>query len=421
MSDSFREVIKRNVPDFVRDRVSRTRSLLAPPIENSAIHEYEFIADAATAPRLTLIIPTISPEKTFGGVTTGIDLFLEIGRKTGAELRILLDDYGTSRDPGIVAERARRQGLDSSKIEIVPRTAAIPQLPVRSSDVFFAYNCWNALNIRKVAVKQREEFDIPARPYLHFIQDYDPEFYPFSSTHMMAKLAYDNRWPSIVIFNTGELHDYFRARGHCAQWEHVLEPRLSNALRPFLEGAPPQKSRTLMVYGRTMIPRNCFPAIEKGLRLWAARYPEFAGWEIVSAGQFHNPITIAPGRVMTSVGKLSLEKYGELLRRTAVGLSLMSSPHPSYPPLEMVHFGVRTVSNNYANKNLALSHENFVPIDDVAPDTIADAVARACRAFEEDPAGGWGAKSLRPSYMETGPYKFIDDVVETLQSEVWRR
>jgi O-antigen biosynthesis protein len=419
MEGSLRETLKRNLPNFVRDRISRTRGMLSPPMENSALHDYDVVRDDSSVPRLTLIIPTISPEKTFGGVTTGIDLFLEIGKKAGAQFRVLLDDYGTSADPGIIAERARRLGIDSHAIEVIPRTAAVPQLPVRKNEVFFAYNCWNALNIRVLCRKQCDLFGVTPRPYLHFIQDYDPEFYPFSSTHMMAKLSYENRWPSIVIFNTGELHEYFRARGHSAQWEFVLEPRLSNALRPFLEGTPPVKTKTLLVYGRESIPRNCFPAVTKGLKLWAARYPEYGEWQIVSAGQFHSPITIAPGRVMASVGKLSLERYGELLRSTAVGLSLMSSPHPSYPPLEMTHFGVRTVSNNYANKNLALSHENFVPINDIAPETIADALAKACRAFEEDPLAGWTARSLRPSYLQTGPYKFIDEVVTTLKGEVW--
>lgn len=38
---------------------------------------------------------------------------------------------------------------------------------------------------------------------------------------------------------------------------------------------------------------------------------------------------------------------------TYAGISLMSSPHPSYPPLEMSVFGIKVITNNYSNKDLS--------------------------------------------------------------------
>src|SRR6202000_3234461 len=104
----------------------------------------------------------------------------------------------------------------------------------------------------------------------------------------------------------------------------------------------------------------------KGVRAWAARYPEFANWEIVSAGLSHRPLPLGSGRMMTSAGKLAMEQYGDLLLPSAAGLSLMSSPHPSYPPLEMAHFGLWTVTNSYTDKNLTQSHENIIAIANIA-------------------------------------------------------
>jgi len=139
----------------------------------------------------------------------------------------------------------------------------------------------------------------------------------------------------------------------------------------------------------------------------------------VSAGLPHPPVAIGPGRVMNSLGKLSLEAYGELLRTTAVGLSLMASPHPSYPPLEMAHFGVRTITNAFANKDLSTSHLNIQSIADISPDTIAAALAQACRAFEAAPDAGWGSPTLRPSFLDSGPWPFLDEVAQDLRSMVW--
>src|SRR5262249_32008183 len=154
-------------------------------------------------------------------------------------------------------------------------------------------------------------------------------------------------------------------------------PQLNRSLRAILGSGPKKKTRRLLVYGRPAIARNCYPAVEKGIRAWAERHPEFADWQVVSAGLAHKPLPLGAGRVMTSAGKFGMEQYGDLLMTSAAGLSLMSSPHPSYPPLEMAHFGLWTITNKYTNKDLAKSHENIISIDNIAPATIAAALAQA--------------------------------------------
>src|SRR5215471_12511550 len=89
-----REVLKRSMPAFMRDALVRLREKLsAPPLEDIVIHDYAFVPDPVPRPRLSLVIPSVSPKSAFGGVTTGIDIFLEIGKRAGADLRILLDDF----------------------------------------------------------------------------------------------------------------------------------------------------------------------------------------------------------------------------------------------------------------------------------------------------------------------------------------
>jgi hypothetical protein len=159
--------------------------------------------------------------------------------------------------------------------------------------------------------------------------------------------------------------------------------------------------------------------VESGLKLWAARHPEFAGWEVVSAGMAHPPTPFAPGRAIRSLGKLSLEAYADLLRTTGVGISLMSSPHPSYPPLEMAHFGIRTVTNRYANKDLGGAHDNIISIPDIDAATVAEALARACAAFEAAPDAGWAATSHMPAFLDPAPWPFLDNVAGELK-RLWR-
>jgi hypothetical protein len=241
------------------------------------------------------------------------------------------------------------------------------------------------------------------------------QFSPFSSTHMLARLACDPVCPYWGIFNSSELHVYFKAQGHGAEREFVFEPKLSDSLRPFLNGETPPKERRILVYGRQTVARNCFPAIEKGLDAWAHAYPQFSHWEVVSAGKPHEPVPFGPNRTLRSLGKLSLDEYGDLLKRTALGLSLMASPHPSYPPLEMAHFGIRTIANGYANKDLSSSHDNIVSVSDISPDTIAEALAAACREFEEAPERGWSARTHRPSFLSPAPFPFLEELAQALQ------
>lgn len=416
----LREKLKRTLPKFIMRPLMALRNQLArSPLEEIVLHDYRMLAETGGKPRFNLVIPSIAPEKTFGGILTGIDIFLEIGKRAGADIRILLDETGPVPAGNSVADRAKSVGIDPASVEIVPRLTEVPTVAVRSGDVFMVYNWWTALNVQSLIEQQSRHFGQAHKPFLYIIQEYEPHFHPFSSTHMMERQAFDPKLPCWGIFNSGELHAFFTAQGHKLERSFVFEPQLNGALKTVLEMAPRKKERRLLVYGRPTVARNCYPAVEKGVRAWAARYPEFSNWEIVSAGMAHEPLSLGSGRVMTSAGKLGMRQYGELLLTSAAGLSLMSSPHPSYPPLEMAHFGMWTVTNSYTNKNLALSHENIISIDNIAPDTIADALAQACRNFEADPDRGWRGKTLRPSFLETRPFEFLDRLVADLKARAW--
>ena len=236
---------------------------------------------------------------------------------------------------------------------------------------------------------------------------------------MAARSAYQTGRDCWGIFNSGELHAFFRLQGHETAKTFVFEPRLSEALRPYLALGRSPKVKRLLVYGRPSIPRNCYPAVRDGLRLWARNYSDAAAWEVVSAGLPHAPVPLSPEKTMVSLGKLPLTEYAALLRESAVGLSLMASPHPSYPPLEMSHFSVKTVTNSYTCKNLSTSHQNIESLADIGAQSIANALAIACDGFQRDPEAGWTAVTGRPSFLETGPSPFLDDVAAALETEVW--
>jgi hypothetical protein len=414
---SIRELIKRTAPRSARSAFISLRARLAPPaLEETVLHPYEMRRASGGALRISLVIPTLAPERVFGGIATGLEIFLECGRRTGAQLRILLDDFDRAIDRGLLEKWARRVGMDSSSIELRPRTSDVEPVEIGANDFFVAFNWWTALNIVPMIRQQRETFGGEQRPLIYLIQEYEPGFYPFSSTHLFARAAFELTDRVWGVFNSSQLHRYFRAQGHGFEREYVFEPRLAAAMRPFLEAGPAEKEKRILVYGRPSIPRNCFPAIVLGLRDWAERYPEFSDWTVASAGARHRPVTIGDGRKMGSLGKLPIEGYAERLRSTAIGISLMSSPHPSYPPLEMAHFGVRTLTNGYFCKDLSTAHDNIVTLPDIAPRTLADGLAKACAQFEAAPQAGWARRSHMPEYLEQGAYRFLDELAADIVS-----
>lgn len=89
--------------------------------------------------------------------------------------------------------------------------------------------------------------------------------------------------------------------------------------------------------------------------------------EIVSVGMAHEPIVLPGDVVVRSLGKLAMEDYPVFLTTVDIGLSLMYSPHPSHPPIEMAAAGAHVVTNGFGPKDLS----RLSPLIRSAPPTPA--------------------------------------------------
>ena len=124
---------------------------------------------------------------------------------------------------------------------------------------------------------------------------------------------------------------------------------------------------------------------------------------MVSAGKPHADIDLGDGVWLRSVGKLDLTEYATLLRGSAIGISLMISPHPSYPPIEMAHMGMLVLTNRFENEgplDLALEHHiRERPLGGRPGGQLSE----LCRLFEVDPGVGDKGISSSPDYMSDRP------------------
>lgn len=221
-----------------------------------------------------------------------------------------------------------------------------------------------------------DDFPFKERRFYYLIQDFEPGFYAWGAEYAGARASYD--FDYFPIFNCVPLRDHFGKRGLLKSEEAALTFRPSIDINRYVTVPRAQNAvPRLAVYGRPNVARNLFPvcmtSLERFLTKERIRPEEI---DLVSVGQAHPDVVFNAGHRLKSLGKIPWDEYPAFLGGVDFGLSLMHSPHPSHPPLEMAAAGARVVTDDYGAKSLgALSPA----ITSVAPtvDAVADALSLA--------------------------------------------
>lgn len=342
--------------------------------------------------RLNLLIPSIESKDIYGGVSTALRFF-EIIKEYSPHARILVTD---GRIQYFDQVKFRDYKLNDPLFDTTGNTILDLHdrnnitIDVSAGDIFLASAWWTAYIARPLIYWQREHYKQETKPLFYIIQDYEPGFYSWSSRYMMAESTYRADVPTVAIFNTGILQEYFERLGYSFFRKYHFEPTINPLLLNRAKEAQKTKRSSpfqLFVYGRPSVPRNAFDIIILALQLWVNSYPHAKHWNLVSAGEKHPEIPLGKGIKLVSVGKLTLEDYAKELTRSSVGLSIMISPHPSYPPLEMAAFGLEVVTNCFANKNLSERSKSIISVESMSPESISSALSDACnRVWERNGA-----------------------------------
>ena len=360
---------------------------------------------AMTQLRLNLVIPTLDAAAAYGGVRTAIDVFRAMA-SAETPTRIIslasIDAAAVEAFPGARLVSPDEDAADPAQLVAIGGEHG-SSLPIGPRDVFLATFWTTADLVLRIRRWQQAAYGSAPPRFAYLIQDYEPGFYPWSAQHLLARATYDEPESTIAVFNTSLLRDYLHDQGLRFAGEFVFEPQLAAALRPIRDRAPAPRDWRIVVYGRPRTPRNAFPLVVEGLRSWQAVHPGAAEWSVISVGQEHADIDLGGGQKMRSIGKLDIAAYGDLLKRSTVGLSLMVSPHPSYPPLEMAHLGMLVLTNKFAGKDLSTWHENLVSLQQVTAEDIGRDLAALCGRIEIDPLAGERGSTLRPDYLGDRP------------------
>ncbi len=367
--------------------------------------------------RLNLILPSINKQHVFGGISTAITLFEKLFEKLPNyyHARIIITD-ATIESPvknfdgyttSLIGEK------NSAKLQVVVcNDRTNKSMPIVESDIFIATAWWTAHIAQQIIYIQKKQFNA-VYPLIYLIQDFEPCFYNWSARYALADATYKSNIETIAIINSKELSDYMQENNYKFYKTFYFLPKMNKKLKEFWHLKENiKKKKQLIVYGRPSTERNLFPIILESLKQWVCNQPNVNEWTLLSLGERHDNIDLGQGVTLVSKGKLTLEEYAEVLLESSLGLSLMLSPHPSYPPLEMAYFGALTITNKYANKDLSNMHENLISVDVCTPESIALELLKAGEKISKDINIVNQAQIKDTSYIDNHiQFDFLDSLI----------
>ncbi|HEX8771113.1 MAG TPA: glycosyltransferase, partial [Acidimicrobiales bacterium] len=344
------------------------------------MHRFPFVVDPMLRdrPTLNVLVPGLRAGDLSGGPNTAIQLACRLAAR-GQAVRFVSTDVRVEDVEGLLEHMARITG----EFPDVGVTSAQGDeaLRIGENDVFLGTAWWTAQLARRLMAKTR------ATRFLYLIQDYEPLFFPASTTSALAEETYS--LDHVPMVNSSLLLDHLHATGvgrfADAQFSSaaiVFEPAVD--VDQFRPRARDIDRRTLLLYARPSNgQRNLFELAVAAIRL-AARRGAFDAedWRLLGIGEPFPDQVVGEGLVLRAHPWLSLDEYAALLGSSDLLVSLMLSPHPSYPPLEMAAAGGLVVSNSYGVKT-ADRLKGLAPGIRVAPPTV-EGVAGAIAAGAEE-------------------------------------
>lgn len=389
-----------------------------------ALTPVRFIKDENPAPRLSLFIPNVEKSRMYGGQKTAYRFFAALLDSMQCDARMLVE--GTYIKDDIEQVRAQYpdwQIVQAGEISTAPKQIVVlsPRmrkhaLPVRKND-YFIFTYWTgAYSLGNYRDFQLQTFGESTK-HVYLIQDFEPAFNAWSTSYMLAESTYHHP-DTIAVFNSIELREWFELLGYTFDASYSFTPKLDPDIAKHLKDVPVDHTRdkTLIFYGRPYVPRNCFSLVINALNTLLTDHPEVSEkWNILSIGSPICKLKLADGQRLQTAGKMTLDNYATLMHRASIGVSLMCSPHPSYPPLEMAAFGVRTITNSFVTKNLG-DIPNITSLESVTIQKLADAIWDLMNSETTKPTKAWPDRYAHYLHYTD----FFDNIISAVAHELLR-
>lgn len=173
-------------------------------------------------------------------------------------------------------------------------------------------------------------------------------FYSYGDEHLRCVQVLQSKEISFVL-NTRLLFDHLKNEGFdgVARNGIYFEPSFNESCFNFSLNRGLAKKKNFFFYARPNNPRNLFLlGVDVLERAIAEKVLDPDEWNIYFVGKDVPKLRLGGVVSPTVKANLSWQQYGELIRTVDLGLSLMYTPHPSYPPLDLAASGAVVVTNS---------------------------------------------------------------------------
>jgi hypothetical protein len=326
--------------------------------------------------RVNLITDSVNAGSLFGGVATALIIAGLLCERLSARLRIVTR---TERALAVnVSNVLAANGIP------LPSSMEFAHADVHSSGRILDVSCDDVFLTTSWWTTEATLGAVAPGKVAYVLQEDERMFYPLGDDHLRCSEVLARSDVRRVV-NTPTLLEHLAATGI----ESIRDS--SVAFEPAFpidvyrrESKPAQAKRRAFFYARPHNLRNLYyRGIEVLDHAVRERILDPEHWEIFFAGRNLDPIDLGPGYVPHVRADLSWAAYGELVRSMDLGLCLMYTPHPSYPPLDLAASGAVVVTNKFGPKqDLSRYCENIICAS-TQTDALLAAIEQAVKSLED--------------------------------------
>ena len=335
-----------------------------------------FPTPAKQGRRLTLVTDSLNEGSLFGGVGTSIVLVSLLAQRLGASLRVVTRLVPPNPGNFGVVQRSQEIKFDRNIEFVFEPLVGHESLPLHDGDLFLTTSWWSTWSTIRAVSPER---------VVYLIQEDERLFYPAGDEQTAcSETIADTRIRFVV--NTAMLRDHLVQEGFSNVDRRGIpfEPAFPEKLY-FPEARPPDDPRrTFFFYARPNNVRNLFlhglAAIDEAI---SADILDPAEWRFHFVGSGIPSVQLNRGVTPIVSENLPWPAYAALIRGVDLGLSLMSTPHPSYPPLDLAACGAVAITNRYGAKQDLNSYSENIICSDLAHDALVEGIAAGVRLAKD--------------------------------------
>ena len=326
--------------------------------------------------RVSLVTDSIGKGSLFGGVGTALIFAAQVANRTSSTLRIVVrTEAPASKNVAQVLDAYAIKLNHEIQFSFVPvgksegfsaSEAAEKSLDIFPDELFITTSWWTTAAALP---------SVPRASIFYLLQEDERMFYPFGEERAQCERVLRTQDIRFIV-NTRLLYEHLIDSGleHLRENGRWFEPafprslfhertRVSGGRKRFFFYARPNNPRNLFLLGLAVIDR----AVNEGVL-------DLDQWEVLLVGKDIPGVTLGDGNNPQRCEELDWQAYADLVGTIDLGLSLMYTPHPSYPPLDLAASGAVVVTNKFGNKQDLFDYSRNIICADLDVESLVQAL-----------------------------------------------